>query len=36
MDAAIDAAVKVFRYYRRIAGDARTRNRILAALYKGA
>ncbi len=36
MDAAIDAAVRVFRFYRRISGDARTRNRILAALYKGA
>ena len=36
LDAAIDAAVKVFRYYGRISGDARKRNRIAAALYKGA
>lgn len=35
-DAAIDAAIRVFRSYRRIAGDARKRNRILAAIYKGA
>lgn len=35
-EAAIDAAIKVFRSYRRIAGDARKRNRILAAIYKGA
>ena len=35
-DEAIDAAVKVFRSYRRIAGDARRRNRLLAAIYKGA
>jgi hypothetical protein len=35
-DAAIDAAIGVFRWYRRLAGDARKRNSILAALYKGA
>ena len=35
-DAAIDQAIKVFRWYRRLAGDARKRNPILAALYKGA
>jgi len=35
-DAALDEAVKVFRWYRRLAGDARKRNRILAAIYKGA
>jgi hypothetical protein len=35
-DAAIDAAVTVFRDYRRLAGDARKRNRLLAAIYKGA
>lgn len=35
-EAAIEAAIKVFRSYRRIAGDARKRNRILAAIYKGA
>jgi hypothetical protein len=33
---ALDEAVRVFRWHRRIAGDARKRNRILAALYKGA
>jgi hypothetical protein len=33
---AIDEAVKVLRWNRRIAGDARRRNRILAAIYKGA
>jgi hypothetical protein len=35
-DAAIDEAIGVFRWYRRLAGDARKRNPILAALYKGA
>ncbi len=35
-DAAIDAAILVLRRYRRLAGDARKRNPILAALYKGA
>lgn len=35
-DAALDAAIGVFRWYRRIAGDARKRNRLLAAIYKGA
>jgi hypothetical protein len=34
-DAALDEAVAVFRWYRRLAGDARKRNPILAALYKG-
>jgi len=34
-DAALDEAVKVFTWYRRLAGDARKRNPILAALYKG-
>jgi hypothetical protein len=33
---AIDEAIKVLRWNRRIAGDARKRNRILAAIYKGA
>jgi hypothetical protein len=33
---ALDEAVAVFRWYRRLAGDARKRNPILAALYKGA
>ncbi len=35
-DRAIDAAVAAFRAYRRLAGDARKRNRLLAFLYKGA
>ncbi len=35
-DEAIDEAIRVFRWNRRIAGDARKRNRILAALYRGA
>jgi hypothetical protein len=34
-DAALDEAIATFRWYRRIAGDARKRNRILAALYRG-
>jgi hypothetical protein len=34
-DAGIDEAIKVFLWYRRLAGDARKRNPILAALYKG-
>jgi hypothetical protein len=33
---ALDAAIKVFRWHRRLAGDARKRNRILQAIYKGA
>jgi hypothetical protein len=33
---ALDAAIEVFRWHRRLAGDARKRNRILAFLYKGA
>lgn len=32
---ALDAAVEVYRWYRRLAGDARKRNRFLTALYKG-
>jgi hypothetical protein len=35
-DVALDEAVRVFRWHRRLAGDARKRNRLLAALYKGA
>jgi hypothetical protein len=35
-DTALDEAVSVYRWYRRLAGDARKRNRILAALYRGA
>lgn len=33
---ALDEAVRVFRWHRRLAGDARKRNRLLALLYKGA
>jgi hypothetical protein len=32
---AIDEAIKVFKWHRRIAGDARKRNRFLQAIYKG-
>ena len=32
----IDEAIKVFKWHRRIAGDARKKNRLLQALYKGA
>lgn len=35
-DAALDAAIDVFRWHRRLAGDARKRNRLLQAIYKGA
>jgi hypothetical protein len=35
-DAALDEAIRVFRWHRRIAGDARKRNRLLQAIYKGA
>jgi hypothetical protein len=34
-DIALDQAIETFRRYRRIAGDARKRSRILTALYKG-
>ena len=34
-DAALDEAVQVYRWHRRIAGDARPRNRLLQAIYKG-
>lgn len=34
-DRALDAGIAVFRDYRRIAGDARRRNPLLAAIYKG-
>ena len=36
VDAAVDAMIERFEWHRRIAGDARKRNRILAAVYKGA
>ncbi len=32
---ALDEAIATFRRYRRIAGDARKRNKLLMALYKG-
>ncbi len=32
----IDAMIERFRWHRRIAGDARIRNRLLQAIYKGA
>lgn len=34
-DAALDEAVKVYRWYRRLSGDNRKRNRILDFLYRG-
>jgi hypothetical protein len=34
-DAALDEAIATFRWYRQIAGDARRRNRVLAAIYRG-
>jgi hypothetical protein len=34
-DTALDEAIEVFRFHRRLAGDARKRNPILAAIYKG-
>jgi hypothetical protein len=36
LDAAIDEGITVFRWHRRLAGDARKRNPILAFIYKGA
>ena len=36
MHAAIDAGIAQFRWNRRIAGDARKRNRLLEFIYKGA
>jgi hypothetical protein len=35
-DIAIDKAINVLRWHRRLAGDARKRNRLLQAIYKGA
>ncbi len=34
-DHALDEAIAVFRWYRRLAGDARKRNRLLSAIYRG-
>jgi len=36
VDASVDAAIAVFKWHRRLAGDARKRNPLLAFLYKGA
>ena len=36
VDAAVDAMIERFRWHGRIAGDARKRNRLLQAIYKGA
>jgi hypothetical protein len=36
VDATADAMIEPFRWHRRIAGDARKRNRLLQAIYKGA
>jgi hypothetical protein len=36
VDAAIDAMIERFKWHGRIAGDARKKNRLLQALYKGA
>jgi hypothetical protein len=36
IDAAIDEAITVLKWYRRLAGDARKRNPLLALIYKGA
>lgn len=36
MNAAVDAGIEALRWHRRIAGDARRRNRLLEAIYKGA
>ena len=34
-NAALDAAIAVYRWHRRLAGDARKRNRLLQFIYKG-
>ena len=36
VDAALDAGIEVFRWHRRLAGDARKRHPLLAFIYKGA
>ena len=36
VDASIDAAIKVFLWHRRLAGDARKRHPLLDFIYKGA
>jgi hypothetical protein len=35
-DRAVDAAIVAFKQHRRLAGDARRRNKLLEAIYKGA
>jgi len=35
-DESLDAAIEVYRWHRRLAGDARKRNALLQLLYKGA
>ena len=36
VDEAVEAMIEPLRWHRRLAGDARKRNRLLAAIYKGA
>ena len=36
IDAGLDAAIEVFKWHRRLGGDARKRNPFLAFIYKGA
>jgi len=36
VDDAVEAMIERFKWHRRIAGDARKRNRLLQAIYKGA
>jgi hypothetical protein len=36
VDASVDAANAIFKWHRRLGGDARKRNPIIAFLYKGA
>ena len=36
VDAAVEAMIERFRWHGRIAGDARKKNRLLQAIYKGA
>ena len=36
IDAAIDAGIAVFKWHRRLAGDARKRHPLLSFIYKGA
>jgi hypothetical protein len=36
VNAAIDAGIEVFKWHRRLAGDGRKRNSLLAFIYKGA